>query len=126
MDSKIVNAEIRKIIRPVLKDAGFSAFTARTAWRYLDSGIEVVNFQSFNSYCSAGLRCTTYSFSINLGVHLPEVPSAVRHLEKFKDRPPEYACHLRGRLLRGFAQKELERKDIWYIDDEGRYLAPAM
>lgn len=47
MDSKLVSAELRVQVRPVLKAAGFSRFTDRTAWRYADDRVDVVNFQSF-------------------------------------------------------------------------------
>jgi len=50
MDSKEVNKQIRAVIRPVLKAQGFARFTARDSWRFHDDRIDVVNFQSFNSY----------------------------------------------------------------------------
>ncbi len=130
MDSRDVNRELRRRIRPQLREAGFSRFTARTAWRYDDLGIDVVNFQSFNSHLAESISCTTYSFSLNLGRYLHAVPGAVGpRPPRQKDGdllPAEYECHFRGRLHRGFVQPELERRDTWYIDPEGRYLEPAM
>lgn len=41
-------------------------------------------------------------------------------------RPEEYQCHFRGRLDRAFDQRELDRKDIWYIDPNGDYLAKSI
>jgi len=80
----------------------------------MQSRIEVVNFQSFNSYSAGVLGCTTYSFSS--GSYLVEVPSLGRPgRPKEKDGAPvpeEYECHRRGRLHRSFAQPELERRDI--------------
>lgn len=69
MDSKIVNKEIKKTIKPFLQAVGFTKFSERNAWRYRDEFIEVINFQSFNSYLADGVGCTTYSFAINLGVY---------------------------------------------------------
>ncbi len=92
--------------------------------------MEVLNFQSFNSYNADVLGCTTYSFSVNLGTYLCEVPpshEATRIKEvDGKPLPAEYNCHLRGRLHRGFAQPECARRDIWYIDPAGRYLENAL
>src|ERR1700756_4978391 len=67
LDSSIVNREIKSAIRPLLQAAGFTQFTTRTGWRYAGEKIDVVNFQSFNSYLASSLGCTTYSFCINLG-----------------------------------------------------------
>jgi uncharacterized protein DUF4304 len=130
MDSKDVNKEIRRTIRPLLREAGFTHFTARTAWRHVGSRVEVLNFQSFNSYTADVLGCTTYSFCINLGTYLQEVPSdhvATRIKEvDGKLLPQEYHCHLRGGLRPGFEQPECARREIWYIDPAGRYLEEAV
>src|SRR4051812_39446034 len=103
MDSKIVNREIRREIWPALKAVGFAQFTSRTAWRHSEWKIDVVNFQSFNSYLAQGLGCTTFSFSLNLGCYLNAVPvkSNVK-LTKSLLTPQEYQCHLRRRLSRSF------------------------
>ena len=61
MDSSVVNGWIRKRIWPVLRDGGFTRFTPRTAWRYIPTRIEIVNFQSFNSYLAESVGATTYS-----------------------------------------------------------------
>jgi hypothetical protein len=126
MDSKVVNREIRQRVWPALRALGFSRFSSRTAWRYTPSRIEVLNFQSFNSYTAGVIGCTTYSFSLNLGSYLLEIPSShgPGH-PKEKDGalvPEEYECHLRGRLHRSFPQRELDRRDIWYVDPAGKYL----
>jgi hypothetical protein len=74
MDSKTVNKEIRALIWPALKAAGFSSFSARTAWRYEKDQVEVVNFQSFNRHNADVLDVTTFSFAVNLGSYLCYVP----------------------------------------------------
>ncbi len=40
--------------------------------------------------------------------------------------PQEYGCHFRRNLLKTINQPELERKNIWYIDPEAKYLDAAM
>lgn len=126
MDSKVVNKAIRQSVRPLLKELGFSRFTPRTAWRYTEGRVEVLNFQSFNSYLAESIGATTYSFSVNLGCLLLEVPSTGIKVKDGFLMPQEYECHLRGRLSRGFRQRELKRRDTWYIDPDGRYLERAM
>jgi hypothetical protein len=127
MDSKVVNKAIAKEIRPFLESVGFSGFLPRTSWRYHEDRIDVINFQSFNSYLAASVGCTTYSFSVNLGCYLLCIPDQFPIKEKGgHKRPEEYHCHFRGRLTRSFLQKELERTDTWFIDGEARYLPQAI
>jgi hypothetical protein len=130
MDSKIVSARLRSEIRPYLKEAGFSAFTGRNAWRRLSDRTEVVSYISFNSYNASVIGCTTYSFFVNLGVYFHYIPNhlgrSLFDADNPKFRPPEHNCHFRGGLSRSFAQPELERRDIWYIDEGGSYLDKAV
>lgn len=130
MDSKVVSAEIRSEVRPFLKDEGFSRFTGRTAWRYHSDRIDVVNYQSFNSYNAEGIGCTTYSFALNLGTYFgyirDQFDSDQNNLNNPKFRPAEYICHFRGGLSRSFWQRQLKRRDIWYIDPKGRTLKKAI
>jgi len=128
MDSKRVNQEIRAVVRPALKARGFSVFTERTAWRHAPGRIHVVNFQSFNDYLATGVGCTTFSFALNLGQWLTCVPPDDSRIASRKGllAPQEYHCHLRLHPHRSIDQRELERRDIWYIDANGSYLASAV
>jgi hypothetical protein len=123
MDSQIVTKGLNRIIRPVLKDAGFTAFTSRTAWRYTSNKVDVVNFQSFNPYLADGVGCTTFSFAVNLGVYFQFVPSYLGdERPKRKEgylRPAEYECHLRRPLKKAILQPVFPRQNIWYVDAEG-------
>ncbi len=124
MDSTIVNKEIKSLIRPLLQDAGFSQFTARTAWRYSPGKIDVLNFQSFNSYLADRLDCTTYSFSIRLGCSFDAIPRYTRVKQKNGYlRPEEYECHIRFTPQKSIKQANLKRKDVWYVDPTGTNLA---
>ena len=130
MDGKTVNRIIQKVIHPELYAAGFVRSTSRTFWRTAATRVEVLNFQSFNSYLARVLGCTTYSFGVNLGSFLPEIPPQYE-MERIKEAegklwPQEYECHLRGHLLRGFSQPELRRRDIWFVDPHGKYLEKAI
>lgn len=127
MDSRSVNKAIASIVRPMLKKHGFSKFTQRTSWRFSGETIDVLNFQSFNSHLAEGLKCTTYSFSLNLGCYFSYIPDQfpVKSKEGLK-LPQEYQCQFRGKLNRSFKQDGLDRTDIWYIDPEGLYLEQAI
>jgi len=121
MDSKVVNQHIRKRIRPLLKENGFTKFTTRNAWRYCENVIDVINFQSFNSYNADVMGVTTFSFSVNLGCFHLDIPSQFSNIKSKSGFlcPEEYECSFRGSLKRSFSQKELDRNDIWFIDEYG-------
>jgi hypothetical protein len=123
MDSSNVNKQIKSVIRPLLQEADFSQFTARTAWRYSDQKIDVVNFQSFNSYLANALGCTTYSFCVRLGCSFDAIPRRARTKQKNGYfRPEEYECHFRLPLQKSIKQPNLKRTDVWYVDAAGKNL----
>ena len=123
MDSANVNKEIKSIIRPLLQDAGFSQFTPRTAWRYSGEKIDVVNFQSFNSYLANAVGCTTYSFCVRLGCSFEAIPHRARVKRRNGYlRPEEYECHFRLALQKSIKQSNLKRTDVWYVDPTGKNL----
>ncbi len=126
MNSLVVNKEIRKSIRPMLKTCGFTKFTERNAWRVGERVIEVINFQSFNNYLADALSCTTFSFGINLGIYYAPVhnnPWVTYCSPKF---PQEYECHARRFLPKTIDQSQFLRSDIWYVDVEGMELPRVM
>jgi hypothetical protein len=45
-----------------MRAAGFDSFTGRTAWRYIDTAVDVVNFQSFSASIANAVGCTPFSF----------------------------------------------------------------
>ena len=126
MDSKIVNREIKRAIWPVLKNAGFSRFTSRVAWRHNKDSIDVFEFQSFNKYNADVLGVTTFSFGVNLGKFLLYVPP--RWAPKVKDGiqlPTEPECIFRGALLTDVYAAPSSRI-IWSIDQDGKNLLWCM
>lgn len=130
MDSKVVNAGIKKLIWPRLRVEGFELFSPRTAWRHHADRIDVLNFQSFNAYNAGVIGCTTYSFAVNLGCYLLAIPPHFEpsRLKRKKDLrvPHEYECHMRGRLSPGIRQPELRSSSIWFIDESGENLEPSL
>lgn len=121
MDSRNVNRYIREIVRPELKANGFTKFTARNAWRYRENVIDVISFQSFNSYNADVMDVTTYSFSVGLGsfhIDIPTQHSKVKLKSGFL-LPEQYQCFFKGCLGRSFLQTELTRNDIWFVKPDG-------
>ena len=128
MNGSLVNREIRSIVHPALRASGFSAFSPRTTWRHRPDRIDIVNFQSFNSYLASSVGCTTYSFALNLSVYLLDIPDHGKPL-KMKEGlplPDEWLGHLRLHPHRTLEQHELARRDIWFIDPEGTYTRAAV
>lgn len=127
MDSKETNKRIRAVIWPALRLEGFTTFGPRTAWRHTKDRVDVINFQSFNSYNADVLGVTPHSFAVNLGCALLDIPF---HLEvKIKDGipfPKEYECDFRARLTRSFIQFHNKHKTIWYVDAHGKSLEKSL
>mgnify|MGYP000132372863 CR=1 FL=1 len=127
MDSKQVTKEINSVIRPVLKEKGFDKFTGRTYWRYKTDRIDILNFQSYNSYNAEVMGCTTFSFAVNLATFLTYIPTETKIKEKNGlKRPAEYNGHFRSGIKKRIEQKEFTNENIWFIDDNGNYLKSAV
>ena len=122
MDSKVVSRELWKMVRPVLKDAGWTSFSSRTARRFSNLRIDVVNFQSFHSYLASAIGSTTYSFSVRLGCFFTAIPHTGIKVKDGMLMPEEYHCHLRYTLHKKFSQPECARTDVFYLDPKGKYL----
>ena len=106
-----------------MKDAGFDTFSTRTAWQHLEERTHVVNFQSFNSYMAGGLKCTTFSFGLNLSVLYRAVPfrffNDPEEATDLYHKPHECYGQFRRHLERKWEQAELDRKDIWFVRADG-------
>src|SRR5581483_7188769 len=122
MDSRVVGRELWKVVRPVLRDAGWTSFASRTARRYCDSRIEVISFQSFNTYLASAIGSTTYSFCVRLGCFFTAIPSFGVKLKNGLMIPEEYHCQLRYTVRKKLSQPECPRADVFYIDPKGAYL----
>ena len=127
MDSKIVSKELKSCLKPFLKRSGFKDNSGRTYWRYDNDRIDIVNFQSFNSYNAEIIGCTTFSFAVNLACFLRYIPSGTEIKSKDQQlRPIESQGHFRCRLQKGIYQPEIRDNDICYIDNAGTNLIDSM
>ncbi len=121
MNSRVVNKLIRSEIWPVLRAQGFSRFDSRNAWRYREPLVDVVNFQSFNSYLAEGIGCTTYSFALHLGVYVLgslEDPW-IKKDSSGRPLPHEAQCSFRAHIEKRSPIDGFARADVFYIDREG-------
>jgi hypothetical protein len=132
MDSTVVNRSIRAEIWPLLKQSGFTANSSRTAWRIHADRIDVISFQSFNSYNAGVLNITTFSFAVNLGCFLRYIPDqycstqAAARPSAEAPRPRESECHMRARLTRSYSDLRCKDRTIWYIDRRGLNVEKAV
>ncbi len=133
MDSKVVSKELREIVRPVLRDVGFTKFTGRTVWRSTDTAKWVLNFQSFSAHIAAGVGCPTFSFSLRLGIYFDFVASSAGR-EVIAD-PQEWECTFRFAGLKGLEQpwfrpygrlRAVDRDDVWFVKDDGSNLSEVV
>ena len=122
MNSREVNKEIKEQIKPWLKEQGFQRITARNAWRTSEDAIEVLNFQSFNSYNASVMGVTTYSFSVNLGVYykFTNVRPWANYEELKEPKCPE--CHAVRSVLKGQKQNETNSQCVWFVAEDGSNL----
>jgi hypothetical protein len=121
MDSKAINKLIRSEVWPILREHGFSVFDSRSAFAYTGPFINVVSFQSFNSYLAGSLGCTTFSFTPRLGVYLIGSPreDRVKRDNAGRLRPFEYECSFRSELRKRTPVDGFTRDDVFYIDANG-------
>jgi hypothetical protein len=125
MDSKAINKLIRSEVWPILRNQGFSVFDSRSAFAYKAPFINVLSFQSFNSYNAEILGCTTYSFVPRLGVYVVGSPGEhrVKRDNAGRLRPFECECSFRGELRKRTPVDGFAQDDIFYIDPNGRTTA---
>ncbi|OZY86505.1 hypothetical protein CBP51_05635 [Cellvibrio mixtus] len=127
MDSKVVNKEIKRVAWKKLKEFGFSHFTPRVAWRYFPDRIEILEFRSFNKYKADGSNATTFSFEVELGVHLLYVPSGNSIKIKNGILLPSIAeCKFRGSIEPSLQFQSKKDPYIWSIDQEGSNISACV
>jgi hypothetical protein len=122
VDSRAITKLIRKRVWPALGEHGFTTFTTRSAWRYWEEGIDVVNFQALGSYSAGVIGCTPFSFAVNLGISVDYLPRSPVNERGGRPAPEEYECILRTSLSPSIPQQRYDvgPTDVWYVDGRGR------
>jgi hypothetical protein len=128
VDGRAVDGAVREIVRPCLKNAGFTKFTGRKAWRFQPATIELITFRSFTSYIAAGVGCTTFSFAVTAGVWY-------RCLDMDLVKPEDYDLTFSFQLGKTLRQpwfsyegsaKRWDRPDVWYLLPDGSNLVESV
>lgn len=128
ISSREVNAELRAVVWPALREQGFMDRTQRVAWRDEPDCVAVVDFWSFNSYTAATMGVTTFSFQVNLGVRAL-CSSRGRSFVKVRDgklRPREPECDVRRVLWKTIPQAETEKPYVWFVCEDGSNLSEVV
>lgn len=127
VNQRLVTRALRQELRPQLRDAGFTTFTDRKAWREREHTIDHVALRSFSAYNAGVLGCTTYSLTVEVGVFY-------RCLNSDLSLPQDYDCTFRAILGKSFPQPyfatELgpakDRPDILYVRSDGSNLTDVV
>ena len=117
IDNRDVTKALGQALRPVLRDAGFTEFARKRAWRYTKHTIDQISFLAIGDYSSYGVGCTTFSFSGEASVlyraadngqgDRPTGPSTFRGLlNKYLEQPIFHP---------GEEQDGSDRPDVWYV-----------
>jgi hypothetical protein len=124
ISSREVNAELRAVVWPPLRELGFADRTQRVAWKDYPHTVAVVDFWSFNAYTASTLGVTTFSFQLNLGIRV-RCSSNGAAFVKVKDgklRPKEAECDVRRVLWKSIQQPETDLPYLWYVREDGSNL----
>lgn len=124
MDGKSVGRALTAAIRPVLRSAGFTQFSGRSAWRQSEYTVDLVKFRSFTRYIADGVGCTTFSFTGDVGTYY-------RCFGPNNERPKDYELTFRGSLGKTVEQRifhpygraePTDRPEIWFVAEDGSNL----
>jgi uncharacterized protein DUF4304 len=110
--SKDVDKLIRAHVWPFVRAQGF-VVRGRSARRYWDDAVDVINFQSFSGHQATVHGMTSFSFQLNLGVWPAFLPDAEQMRRDDHGRPlvAEYECLFRHHVTPGVS--EPPRKRSW-------------
>jgi hypothetical protein len=125
-ESRDVAAGLKATVFPVLREAGFSRFKSRAAWRWCDAGVEVVDFHSLGSYLGSAVGVTSHSFGGNIGLYYKAMHAAPWSTEPMPELPGEAACHARRFLRKSMFQLWCRRPDVWYVNTKGTNLEAVL
>jgi hypothetical protein len=127
VDGKGVGRAIREGVRPLLKEAGFTSFTDRKAWRETEYTIDHVTLRSYSAYNAGVLGCTSYSFTVEVGVFY-------RTFDTELVRPQDFHCTFRAILGKTTRQPFFvtewgpaqDRPEVLYVLPDGTNLSEVI
>ncbi len=126
MDASGVAKALKARVFPILREANFSEFGSRTAWRIREHTIDVLDFHSLGYYLGSAVSATAHSFVVTAGVHFKAVHAVPWAEGAPPDRPKESDCHARRFLWKRLLQLRCWRPDVWYVNRSGSNLDRVM
>lgn len=126
MNSKDVGKALKNDVFPLLREARFSEFSTRTAWRDSADTIDVVDFRSLGYYLGSAVAVTSHSFCVTIGVYYKALHSVPWAEGPLPVQPEEWRCHARRVVRKPIFQLWCWRPDVWYVDGKGRNLAKVI
>jgi hypothetical protein len=138
--SKDIDKLIRAHVWPFVREQGF-VVRGRSARRYWEDAVDVINFQSFSGHQAMVHGMTSFSFQLNLGVWPTFLPGADAMRRDDHGRPlvAEYECRFRHHVTptvekpprkrnwNPFAFRPLpEPTAIWSVAEDGANAAECV
>jgi hypothetical protein len=117
VDSKAVDAALRRDFWPRLAELGFVDRTGRTARRTRDQSVDVVTVRSFNAYHAEVLATSSFSFSVDLGVHYPALHRHPSWIYPVASSLTAVRCAARLTLPKGIVQPQPQRRRLFHAVD---------
>ena len=129
--SAILNRSLRRVVCPILHDAGFDKVDARNAWRWRDQVICIFNIRAVGNYFSEVTGWPPGSICVWQAVFYRFMPQAIAiaHDTNGRLRPAEHQGHMRTHLDHGLDQSERTsqlpksaercRKDVRWVERDG-------
>jgi len=125
-NSKDVAKVLKTDVFPILRDAGFSRFKTRTAWRDDADTISVVDFRSLGSYLGGAVCGSSCACGGVTGIYFKAVHATPWSTEPVPDLPEEWRCQARRVLRKRIFQLRSWRPDVWYVKPDAGNLAKVI
>ena len=121
MKTTRINTLLRDCLKPVLKKAGFSQFTTRSAWRYENHRIDVFRIQ-IHKTVSPRTGSLLSSFSVELGCMLDYIPCITGgepvRLVQNEPRPEIFHCTFQRTLQGPEAYRPVGQPYGWLLPND--------
>jgi len=129
VDSRDVTKAIAAEIWPKLREQGFESIQGRVARRTHADRVDILEFNSFNSYEQERLKLKPGSFAIGLGCHLKYVANPIADSTGkviVLTKPSTADCMLRGQLRRRNLRPIGLDRGVWAVGLMGLPLEKVM
>jgi hypothetical protein len=137
ISSADVNRVFRRVLYPALREAGFTKFKGRCAWRYGEDWLWALQIREVGNHFGSVTGFPPMSLCGELGIFFPDFPSPDPSRPDSKpprdsdglDMPKPPQCQVRYPLqvqldqspdrAALLTQSERDRDDVWYVRPDG-------